>query len=193
MKKSLIIGALLLIIGIVAGWLCREYHFRGEVKMMQNDTIVQFDTIKYSQLELIGKNYRLDIPKISRPELVFIPADSTSIIYKDRIRYVTVQRQFFYTRTPEVEIFHSGIDSRIDSLNVYAKSTIISNRIMSKEKKHSLGVGIEASYSKDFYVPLQIEYSYKMNRFISIYGYAEYELKSRQIGAGLGARATLEW
>lgn len=181
-----------MIVGIAVGCFTTRCFFKQD-KVSQIDTLIVYKRVGYSRIDLKDKTYKINVPDIDVPELVLIPADSTSIIYKDSVRYVTAERQFFYTRTPEVEIFHSGIDSRIDSLNVYAKSTIISNRIMSKEKKHSFGVGIEASYSKDFYVPLQIEYSYKMNRFISIYGYAEYELKSRQIGAGLGARATLEW
>ena len=109
------------VIGVFIGCLLPDYHFGDEVKMFQNDTIVRFDTIKYSKLELIGKNYRLDIPKVSTPEWVYVPSDSTTIIYRDNVRYVTLPRQKYFTETEDAQIGHSGIDSRIEELNVISR------------------------------------------------------------------------
>lgn len=54
-------------------------------------------------------------------------------------------------------------------------------------------VGIGAAYLDAFSVPVQLEYSYKMNIFLSEYGYAGYELTRSKVGAGLGVRVGLEW
>lgn len=194
MKKSLIIGALLLIIGIVAGWLCREHHFRGATKMVQRDTIVRFDTIRYSRLELVSNTYKLELPRISRIEFVFVPEDSVSYIYRDSIRYVTLPRQFFYTKTKDAEIWHSGIDSRIDSLNVFRESKLVREVVsQSVTNCHELSIGIEADYSTYLSMPIQIQYSRRVRPWFSVYGYAEYELVRKQFGVGIGTQISVGW
>lgn len=191
--KKIIPYVAMIVLGMIGGWLCRDYHFREATKMLQNDTIVRFDTIRHSRLELVRNTYRLDIPKIGMPELVYIPSDSTTIIYRDSVRYVTLPRQFFYTRTNDAEIFHSGIDSRIDSLNVFMRNTSITHVVTPKEKKHSIGIGIEANCATVLSVPIQLEYSYMVKPWMSLYGYAEYEPFRRQLVVGFGTKAQIEW
>lgn len=183
------------LIGALAGmWAHRQYHFRDATNMPQNDTIVRLDTVKYSKLELIGKNYRLDIPKIDMPELVYIPSDSTTIIYRDSIRYVTLPRQYFFTRTADAEIYHSGIDSRIDSLNVFHKTQTITQTVtQAVTNSHELSIGIGLAYSTDLFAPVQLEYSYNALPWFSVYGYAEYELFRKQFGIGAGTRVRIGW
>lgn len=193
MKKYLLYIVVFLI-GAAAGmWLCRSYHFRDVTKMFQNDTIVRFDTIRYSKLELIGKNYNLDIPKIGSPELVYIPTHSLDTIYRDNIKYVTLPRQYFHTTTPDADIWHSGVDSRIDSLVVFRKTEKVTQSVVPNTKRHGLGVGIEANYAESFRMPVQLEYSYNVKPWLSVYGYVEYELLTRQAGAGIGTKLTVSW
>lgn len=193
MKKNIIIGVLLLVIGIVSGViLCRKFH-HDKVEVVQKDTVVMHDTIRYSRLALDYETVKLDLPKIGKKEYVFIVEDSTTIIYRDSIRYVTALRDFFYTRTPEVEIWHSGIDSRIDSLNVYRSSSVITQTISRKERLHEISAGLELNYSDALRMPFQVEYSYMLNPWMSMYGYAEYELFTKQFGIGAGMKILISW
>lgn len=193
MKKNIIIGVSLLVIGIVGGvFLCRAFH-HDKVEVVQKDTIVMHDTIRYSRLALDYETVKLDLPKIGKKEYVFIVEDSTTIIYRDSIRYVTALREFFYTRTPEVEIWHSGIDSRIDSLNVYRSSSVITQTISRKERLHEISAGLELSYSDALRMPFQVEYSYMLKPWMSMYGYAEYELFTKQFGIGAGMKIQISW
>lgn len=164
MKKNIIIGVSLLVIGIVGGvLLCRAFH-HDKVEVVQKDTIVMHDTIRYSRLELDYETVRLDLPKIGKKEYVFIVEDSTTIIYRDSVRYVTALREFFYTRTPEVEIWHSGIDSRIDSLNVYPKTMYITSATRKAETwRFSLDVGADMGKGSALYLSpnLSAEIGYK--------------------------------
>lgn len=193
MKKNIIIGALLLVIGIVGGvFLCRAFH-HDKVEVIQKDTVVMHDTIRYSRLALDYETLKLDLPQIGKKEYVFIVEDSTTIIYRDSIRYVTALRDFFYTRTPEVEIWHSGIDSRIDSLNVFRSSSVITQSVSRKEKLHEISAGLELSYSDALRMPIQVEYSYMLNPWMSMYGYAEYELFTKQFGIGAGMKVSIGW
>jgi hypothetical protein len=194
MKKNIIIGALLLIIGFVIGLLCRPEHFRDEVKMFQTDTIVRFDTIKYSKLELIGKDYKLDLPKIAVPELTFLNVEKIDTVYKDNVMYMTYPREYYYTSVKDVEIWYSGIDSTIDSLNVVAKNTTIS-KTETVVKRHSnhLRLGIEANYYSTPFIPIYLEYERMLHRNIGINTKFFYDLNTRLYGVGAGFYVQIGW
>lgn len=193
MKQNIIIGSLLLIVGVLSGvMLCRAFH-HDKVEVVQKDTVIVRDTIRYSRLALDYETMKLDLPKIGKKEYVFIAEDSTTIIYRDSVRYVTAMREFFYTRTPEVEIWHSGIDSRIDSLNVYRSSSVITQTISRKERLHEISAGLELNHSDAFRMPFQVEYSYMLKPWMSMYGYAEYELFTKQFGIGAGMKIQISW
>lgn len=182
------------ILGIVIGALCRGYYARDEVTT-QRDTTVVYKTRYYSRLELKAKTIRLEVPKIDVRQRVFVPADSVTIIYRDSVRYVTIQRQNYYTKTNEVQIWHSGVDSTIDSLSLLFPTTTIAQteKVARKPKKHAIGIGIEANYSTIFNMPLQLEYTYNVKPWLSVYGYAEYELFRKQFGIGAGTQMFIEW
>lgn len=111
---------------LVGAWLfgcwMGVHHFRDEVKMVQRDTIVRYDTTRYSRLELVTNSNALKIPKIDVPKLAFLDVEKVDTIYKDNVMYLTYPRENYYTKAKDVEIWHSGIDSTIDSLNVVQKT-----------------------------------------------------------------------
>lgn len=192
--KKYIPYLVIFLIGALAGmWAHRQYHFRDATNMSQNDTIVRLDTIKYSKLELMGKNYNLDVPKVGSPKLVYIPTHSLDTIYRDNIQYVTLPRQFYFTETEDAQIWHSGIDSTIDSLNVFRKNTTITQTIQPVTKRNALSVGIEANYATIPSFPVQLEYAYHIKPWFNIYGYAEYELLRKQWGIGIGTKIEISW
>ena len=193
MKKS-VPYLVIFLIGALAGmWAHRQYHFRDTTKMSQNDTIVRLDTIKYSKLELIGKNYNLDVPKIGSPKLVYIPTHSLDTIYRDSIRYVTLPRQYFFTSTDDVEIWHSGIDSTIDSLNVVRKTQEITKSTQTVTKRNGLALGLEANYINSPYIPIYLEYSYLLHKNVEFYARLLYDLPSHEVGVGIGAKVSIGW
>lgn len=192
MKKEIIIGALLLIIGFVIGILCRPNHFRDATDMVK-DTLVIYDTARYSKLELANKSYRLNVPKIEIPSLVYIPADSTTIIYRDSIRYVTLPREYFYTKVEDAEIWHSGIDSRIDSLNIFRENVKITTEISRKNVKNTLGIGIEASYLNTPTASIYLEYERLLHKNASFYANVFYDIPSQMKGISAGFRLHIGW
>ena len=194
MKKS-IPYLVIFLIGALAGmWTHRQYHFRDATKMPQNDTIVRFDTIRHSRLELTTKSCRLEVPKIIRPELVYIPSDSTTIIYRDSVRYVTYPRGYFYTKTEDAEIWHSGIDSSIDSLNVFTRTmTVTQTMPQAVTNRNALTFGIEPSYLNTFSIPIYLEYERMLHKNVGIYGRINYDLQTKMFGAGIGAKVSIGW
>ena len=184
----------MLFIGAVAGlWLNRERH--ADEVTIQRDTVTVYKTRYYSRPELKAKTIRLEVPKIDVRQRVFVPADSVTIIYRDSVRYVTLPRQNYFTKTEEAQIWHSGVDSTIDSLSLLFPTTTIAQMETAarKPKKHAIGIGIEANYSTTFNMPLQLEYTYNVKSWLSVYGYAEYELFRKQFGIGAGTKVTIEY
>ena len=195
MKKNIIVGISLLLVGAVIGmWLCRQYHFRDATKMPQRDTVTVYDTARYSRLELVSNTYKLDIPKIGVPELVYIPSDSTTIIYRDSVRYVTLPRQFFYTRTADAEVYHSGIDSRIDALNVFHKTQTITKTVTQPlTNRNTLTFGVEPSYLNTLSIPIYLEYERMLHKNVGFYVQVAYDLPSKSWGVGIGAKVSVGW
>ena len=181
-----------MVVGVVIGCLLPDYCFRDEAKMVQRDTIVRHDTMRYSRLELSASTYKLDVPNIGRREYVFFDIERLDTIYRDNVQYVVYPREQFYTETEDAQIWHSGIDSRIDSLNVFSRSrTIIKKQTVTKRNELSFGIGL--AYSTDLFLPVQLEYSYNALPWLSVYGYAEYELSRKQFGIGAGTRVRISW
>ena len=192
--KKYIPYLVIFLIGALAGmWVHRQYHFREVTKMSQNDTIVRYDTIRHSRFELVRNTYELDIPKIDNPRMVLVPADSATIIYRDNVRYVTLPRQYFYTKVEDAEVWHSGIDSTIDSLNVVRKTQEITNTAQTVTKRNALSFGIETSYLNALSIPIYLEYERMLHKNVGIYGQIFYDLPARQYGVGIGLKMQLEW
>ena len=196
MKKDIIIGVLLIVLGFVVGLLCRPEHFRDEEKTIQTDTVVRYEKVSYTPLELKGKTIQLDVPKISALSMVYLPYDSTMVVYRDSVRYVSLPRQYFYTSTDDAEIWHSGIDSTIDSLNVFKKTKVISKTETTTQLvRHSnhLRLGIDANYYSAPFIPIYLEYERMLHKNVGISARFFYDLPTRLYGVGVGVNAQIGW
>lgn len=195
--KKYIPYLVIFLIGALAGmWAHRQYHFRDATNMSQNDTIVKYDTLRYSRFML--ENRTAEIKNLfdfqtNVPRLLYIPTHSLDTIYRDNIQYVTLPRQFYFTETEDAQIWHSGIDSTIDSLNVFRKSTTITQTIQPVTKRNALSVGIEGMYMNSLNVPAYVEYESRIKTWLSAYGRVAYNIPTREWGIGLGVKMKIEW
>lgn len=192
MKDKLIPYIIILLIGVLlGGGLCKSctdhFHDAG----VQADTTIVYKVVKYSALDLADKTIKLDVPKISKPELVFIPEVQTEIVYKDSIRYIVMQREHYFTKTADAEIWHSGVESRIDSLNVFTKTE--TRIVRDKPKKNTVSLSYDARYTDFLYTPVRLQYTRHVLPFFGVYGYMEWDLISRQQGIGIGASLDLNF
>lgn len=196
MKRNIYIGVAILVIGFVVGLLCRPDHLRDEMKMVQTDTVVRYEKVSYTPLELKGKTIQLDVPKISSLSMVYLPYDSTMVVYRDSVRYVSLPRQYYYTSTEDAEIWHSGIDSTIDSLNVVAKNmTISKTETVTQLVRHTnrLRLGIEANYCSTLSTPIYLEYERMLQRNLGINARFFYDLPTRMYGVEIGVNIQIGW
>jgi hypothetical protein len=182
-----------MIVGVVIGCLLPDYHFRDEMKMVQRDTIVRYDTMRYSRLELVTNSNALKIPKIDVPKLAFLDVEKVDTIYKDNVMYLTYPRESYYTKAKDVEIWYSGIDSTIDSLNVVQKTQNIKETQQVKVARNFISLGIEASYLTTPSLPVYLEYGRMFHKNVEMYGQIAYDLQSRQWGVGIGVELKFGW
>jgi hypothetical protein len=177
MKRSIIIGAILLVIGIVIGWLCRQSFAHPEV-ITQRDSIVIVDTVR----ELY--------PVAIREEIV----DSIFVVVRDTVRlkdtlYLnlplekrTYKRDDFYAEV-------TGYDPRLTYIEVYPKTVYINESVgQSVTGRNTLSFGIEPSYLNTLSIPIYLEYGRLLHKNIEIYGQIAYDLPSKSFGVGAGLK-----
>lgn len=196
MKKIIIyviIGALLLLIGIVIGLLYRPKLFRDT--QMLPDTVYVKEKISYGRLELQANTYKLNIPKFDIPKYYFIEYESTKIEYRDSIRYIVLPSESYHTKINNIEIFHHGIKSEIDSVNVdyYNKIMYVSQTERTKEKKNYIAVGVEAGWCNTASIPIYLEYSRLLHKNIEFNARVFHDLAIRQTGFRAGVNANIGW
>lgn len=182
--KKIIPYIILLILGIVAGWLCREHHFRGEVEV-QTDTLYIPDTVFIENL-IVKEVRETDTMYVAvrdtvvRNDTTYLPLPRESRTYGDE-RYTAVV---------------SGYQPSLDRLEIYLENQVVTQYLKpvgERDKRNTLSIGIEASYLNALSIPIYLEYERMLYKNVGIYGQIFYDLPLRRIGAGLGVKAQIEW
>lgn len=170
----------------------------SSVRIGKRDVIVKTEVkvkevVKaYTPLELKKNTIKLNVPNISTKEYVLLPADPT-IIYRDSIRYGTLPREYFYTKQDDVEIWHSGIGSRIDSLRYTQKETVVTETYKRRDWRHEVEVYGSVGYHQGMRIPVGVEYSFYPKRWIGIGGKAEYDISTKTTGVYAKANIRFGW
>lgn len=142
MKNNIVIGALMLIVGIVGGWLCRGYHFREEVKMVQKDTIVYRDTIR--------ETYPIEISKeVVRKEYVVV-RDTLRI--KDTLYLsLPMERRVYGSDDFYAEV--TGYNPSLDYIEVFPKTKVVTKYVKGQERwRFSLDAGMDVGKGRQAYI-----------------------------------------
>ena len=153
---------------------------------MQRDTIVCYDTVKILRQEIVTK-------PVVRTEVEYVYIGKVDTVYRDSIRYISLPREYYHTKAKNVEIWHSGIDSTIDSLNVVRESVKITDKYIPKNVKNHISLGMEANCYQSVSIPIYFEYERLLQKNVGIYGKVGYDLSSGLWGIGVGARLQLQW
>lgn len=192
--KQVLRYLLAVLVGVAVG-LCLS-PFKG-VKdrdiLVQTDTIIKEVVKAYDRLELAGNTRKINVPNVSTKEYVWLQADSATIIYRDSVRYVTLPREYYYTKQDDVEIWHSGIDSRIDSLQYKARQVTITDTYRRKDFRHELGIYAQAGYNRGFAAPVGVQYLYKPVHWFGIGGGIEYDLIHKRTAVYAKGTFLIHW
>ena len=189
--KSITPYIVIFIIGIAAGMcLCRSFFPKEKVEI-QKDTVVTYKTRYYSKLELQEQTARLDVPKVGTREYVFI--NDTTTIYKENVKYIVAPREYYHTSLDDAEIWHSGIDSRIDSLSIRQKFTEVTSVARKVEHRNYLRLGIEAGYFNEFCAPVYLQYERMILKNVAVNAKGFYDIPSGKAGFFIGTSIGFGW
>lgn len=186
--KKFVPYLLVLIAGaVVGGWLCGR-HFRKEVGVERVDTLYVYDTVRYVAEDL----KTVEVPVI-KTEYIRVPEVMVKREVVHDTVFVVLKRQQYYTERDGLHIWHSGVQSRIDSVDYVERSWVIQKAHLDKPKKNYLSVGAEAAYVGTFSLPIYIEYERMLHKNFSIYARGEYDVLTKTPGGRMGARAFIGW
>jgi hypothetical protein len=180
MKRSIIIGALLLIIGFVIGLLCRSKSIERVVDI-QRDTTFVVDTHVVEKPVLVEKHTKDTLfvavrDTIVRNDTVYIPLPRETKIYAEKDYYAEV----------------SGYEPSLDYLEVYPTTQYI-KETQTVTHRNALTFGIEPSYLNTFSIPIYLEYERMLHKNVGIYSQLQYDLRTNLFGVGIGAKVSIGW
>lgn len=149
---------------------------------MQRDSVVVRDTIReYFPVEI--KTERIDTQLVVIRDTVRIADTLYMSLPLERRTY---KREDFYAEV-------TGYNPRLTYIEVYPETVYVTEREIIPIKKNQFSIGIGAEYDRDFGLPVQAQYTRQMGRYFGAYGYLEYDLQSKGIGAGIGVQAAIGW
>lgn len=187
---TLIVGV---VIGCALAYVGREKTETPKGELIDTDTTIVETQVSVGKEELAESTIEIAPPKtIKETEYIYIPeVKVVEKIIRDTV-FLSIPRQYYFTEKNGVLIWHSGIQSRIDSLDYMERKYVI-EKTYQKEKKNLLSIGMEANYSQTIRLPLQLEYERMINKWFSTYAYVEYEFTTNNYGIGAGVKASIGW
>ena len=180
MKKDIIIGALLLIIGFVIGLLCRSKNVERIVDV-QRDTTFLVDTHVIERPVLIERHTK---------DTLFVPIRDT-LVRNDTL-YISLPKEVKIYSEKDYYAEVSGYEPSLDYLEVYPTTQFI-KETQTVTRCNALTLGIEPSYLNTFSIPIYLEYERMLHKNVGIYGQLQYDLQTRLFGFGLGAKIGIGW
>ena len=180
--KKILPFVIILIVGIVIGWLCRQSCIRPEV-VTQRDTLVRVDTVR----ELYPVSIREEIV-----DTIYVPIEKT-ILIKDTL-YLSLPLEKRSYKRDDFYAEVTGYDPRLTYIEVYPKTVYINESVdQSVTGRNTLSFGIEPSYLNTLSIPIYLEYGRMLHKNVEIYGQIAYDLPSKTFGAGIGIKAGIQW
>lgn len=183
MRNNIIIGAVTLIVGMVAGMLlCRTFFVPERVVETQRDTIVVRDTHIVERPVYIRK-------KITDTMLVAV---TDTMRLRDTL-YVPIPKEVKVYANEDYYAEVSGYQPSLDYLEIYSKQTTITQTERLKEKKNRLAFGIEGGWCQTFSAPVYLEYSRKLHRNVELEAGVFRDLVIQETGFRIGVNANVGW
>ena len=180
--KKILPYIIVIVLGMVIGWLCRGCFHADKTPIVQKDTIVYRDTIK--------ERYPIEISKGVVDTMLVVLRD-TIRIHDTLFLSLPLEKKIYGNSEYYAEV--SGYRPSLDYIEVFPKTKVITKTIQPTTKCNTLSVGVEASYMNALSLPIYLEYERMLQKNVGIYGRMLYDVNARQFGIGLGAKVSIEW
>jgi hypothetical protein len=178
MKKNIIIGALLLVLGFVIGILCKPKRIERVVDI-QRDTTFLIDTHVIEKPVLVEKYIK---------DSFLVAVHDTTRIHDTLYLALPNETKVYWGDEYYAEV--SGYNASLDYLELFTKTKVIRESVTNH---HALGIGMEFQYLGNPYMPIYLEYSHLLQGNAELYARILYDLPSQSLGVGLGAKVSIGW
>lgn len=182
MKKNIIIALAILVVGIVAGLLCRP-------KGCSSTTIVQRDTTIVRDTITIEKP--IPVSKIVTDTMLVVVRDTIRI--KDTL-YISLPREKKVYNDEEYYAEVSGYMPSLDVIQVYPKTKFVTEtQRETVRQRNFVSAGTEVSYIESLSAQFYVEYERMLHRNVGMNVRAIYDAQSGNKGVSVGIKAQLGW
>ena len=168
----------------------RYMSLRGDEVLVQTDTIVVVDTLRYGADEIVTE--RVESPRVEYVYVTLPPEVVEMVVRDTTFVEVPVPREHYYSEVEDVRIWHSGVASAIDSVENVRRTTVVTNQVV-KDVKHSLGIYANLGYSDGLSVPIGVRYMYHPKRWLGIGVRAERDLLQKRVNVMGSLEFSLGW
>ena len=178
--KKIISVVVVLLVGMVIGWLCRP-SVTNTVVDIQRDSIVVHDTIRIEKPVYITSVVKDSMLVVVKDTLV----RNDTVYVRLPLEKRTYKREEFYAEV-------TGYEPRLTYIEVYPKTVYV------KEKEtvtscNRLRFGMEANYYSTPFIPIYLEYERMLHKNIGINARFFYDIPTRLYGVGVGVNAQIGW
>lgn len=173
MKNSIIIAVIAIGAFLLGTLMPREHKIQEKVV-----TKVEWDTIVHTEIKSIPVHTEY------RDTSYIYVSQSDTVWVKDTM-WLALPRQHYFAETEDVKIWHSGVDSRIDSLVNFRETKTIQVEYWNR---HTLNLYGNAGINM---IEIGAEYEYNIFRWMAINASAGYDFYLRQPNISAGVNLTL--
>lgn len=195
--RPIVIHGSIFVLGILAGvclslLLGRQSHpAKGDIVLSDADTTEVCDTSRHGKEEVEQETIgEADTKYI----YMYLPSQADTVWIHDTLYlYVEMQRQRYHASTDDVEVWYSGIDASIDSLQNIRRTQTIVNTYKAQVKKNLFSLYGEAGYSNGPSAVAGVKYLYYPRPWIGIGGKAERDFMMDVNEVMLTAEIDIRW
>ncbi len=182
MKKNIIIGAVLFLVGLLIGLICRPKQY-VETTIVQRDTTIVRDTLTIAK--------PVAVTKVRKDTILVYLTDTIKI--KDTL-YVALPME---TKTYKGEEYYaevSGYRPSLDVIQVYPKTEYITEKTREIVRhKNYLSVGTEVEYIDALHNYIYAEYERMLHKNVGINARFIYDIPTGNKGLVVGVKAQIGW
>lgn len=178
--KKIISVVVVLLVGMVIGWLCRP-SVTNTVVDIQRDTLVFHDTIRIEKPVYIERTVKDSLLVVVKDTIV----KNDTVYVRLPLEKRTYKRDEFYAEV-------TGYEPRLSYIEVYPKTVYV------KEKEtvtasNRLRLGVDMNYYSTPFIPIYLEYERMLHKNIGINARFFYDIPTRLYGVGVGVNAQIGW
>lgn len=180
--KTCSIAIVLLLVGMVIGWLCRPINAEDTI-IVQRDTTIVHDTIVIDKPSEVRTEYIA--------EKILVEVRDTLWLHDTLFVQLPMQKKFYKEEDYYAEV--SGYNPSLDYLEIYNKTVYVTKTERAKEKRNYLSAGVEVGWCSTFSTPIYLEYGRMLHKNVKFRGGVFRDVVKQENGVRFGIEAQIGW